>query len=225
MPSPSDLTLRSDAKSLTPFSESASPVLLLNAESRAGAWRLIEAHSQDGNPFDLHLAWSAGAGSGAAAKVTVPNATRICVFARSLTLRAANLSSAMNRVGVNVPDGFAPTQNVWEHCGQVGTSWGTGEVTLDPDLPGDADIDLDLEPKPVAELPRPAFAHRMKLALADPTGLAGSYIELRDHKDALTGVIPAEMAATFGIPLGGANRILLRTSAPTAFRALFELSI
>ena len=197
---------------------------VLSTESRAGAWRLLEVFSIPGVAFELSLSWSAGSGNGARASITVPHSTRVCVFARSILVQARSLGEAENRVGVTVADGFIPTRNTFEVRGQtVGGAFGEG--TLNPDLPGDADIDVDVETKGVVELPRPPFGQRVRVQLGSLSAVPGSAVELRGADGRLFATIPAELAATFGVPLGGAARMFLRTDGPTAFIATYTLCL
>jgi hypothetical protein len=124
----------------------------------------------------------------------------VCVFARSLTLRAANLSSTANRVGVTVADGFALTANVWE---QRDTCDGVTPV----------------------QVPVPPFAYTFGVLLADRTLLPGTVISVFDGAGTLRSQTSGASQPDSGIPVGGAGRIEVLTSSATNLRGVFQLSL
>ena len=81
-----DLSVRADRIALAGARE---PVWkdVLYSEADTDAWRIVEVSSLEGKPFDIELIWSAANGSGANALITVPHASRICVFARTVQVR------------------------------------------------------------------------------------------------------------------------------------------
>lgn len=201
----SDLSTRSDQADLplVPNGKTRSPpVGLLSAEAHEDTWRIIEAYSRPGLPFELQLWWSSGAGNGATAKVTVANATRICVLARSLRIEAVNLSPVVNRVGVNVADGFAPTANQYEAQGTV--------------VEGNA-FDAAVPP----------FATSCRVEVGDLSVVADTAIHVVDAMGQIRGAYNAAIQPfTSGIPVGGASLVRVSHNQPaTRVRVVFTLSL
>lgn len=91
----------------------AEVVILPGAESEKPAWRLLELGSLTGRPWRAKVTWGYAAGVNPTALCDVPSATRICLFARSLTVHGFNQSNAENRVRVlaTAVPGPIPTQN------------------------------------------------------------------------------------------------------------------
>ena len=195
-----ELSSRSDGRDLAPWGGQLAFEPLLNAEAPAAAWRVVEAFSRTGLPFELALAWSSGGGSGATAQVTVSRATRICVFARGLRIQAGNLADAANRVGVTVADAATATENHWE---------ATGSVTEQAS----------------AEVPVPPFARTVRVELADPALLPNAAVRLLDGQSVLRATVPANLQPAAGIPVGGARSIEIAATGSTAWRAVFTLSL
>lgn len=198
----SQLSTRSDAKELAASSGGA-PLFfsVLDTDSQADAWRIVEAFSLDGAPFELEIAWSCGAGSGAKAKFTVARATRVAIFARGLRIRAANLSSTRNRVGVNVADGFAPARNVFE----------VRNTTLDQNQETSVEI--------------PAFAESFIVELADPLSLSSIEVRLYDGQDVLRAKYAGDIQLATSISVGGAGRVAVASPTCIDFRVVFQLSL
>ena len=202
-----ELTTRSDGADLLPVIVllagtlvPSKPVELLKAEAELDAWRLVEAFSRSGLPFDVTLAWSAGSGSGAESTITVSHATRICVFARSLRVVAANQANHINRVGVTIADGFAPTRNAWEVRGE-----------LDPAAPTTIAV--------------PPFAESLRVDVADATLAPTTEVRLLDGVGFQRGTVLVSAQPSGGIPIGGTSTVRLVTTAATRFRAHFSLSL
>ena len=84
----SELSTRADSKELPPFEPKGSPkpIELLVAEAERAVWRIVELFG--GGPFDVRLAWSAGSGAGASARITVARSARVSLFARSVNIVA-----------------------------------------------------------------------------------------------------------------------------------------
>ena len=201
-----ELTTRTDQAELPPVGLVAvmlppKPVELLTAEAELDTWRIVEVFSRTGLPFEVDLSWSSGSGSGAHALVTVSRSARICVLARSLKVLASNLANLTNRVGVTVADAYAATENQWE-------------VT-----------DLAAVQGVEQELPLPPFARKVRVELADPTGLPATVLRLYDGQDSLRSTVMGDLQPPEGIPLGGARRLTLAAGAPTAWRAVFTLCL
>ena len=194
------LTTRSDSKTLPALDDSPAMHDLLDTEARRGAWRIVELYSGSGAPFEVELAWSSGSGAGASARLTVARATRVSVFARSLMVRAANLSSEENRVGVNVADGHAVTRNVLEQRGS-------------------------LEENSATELPVPAFATGVRLELADPSLLPAASVRIYDGEEVLRSSTTGDEQPSSGVPLGCTGKLEVLANSATAFRAVFFLSL
>lgn len=201
-----ELTTRSDAADLPPLVAVAGQtvpttkvVQLLDAEAELDTWRVVEVFSRTLAPFDVDLSWSAGSGSGARAMVTVTRSARICLFARSLRVAAANLSAAVNRVGVTVGDGFAVTENHYEVRGRGAE--GFQEVAVPP------------------------FARRARLDLADDALLAASKLRILDGLGALRAVVAGANQPSDGVPLGDAGAVQVEPRSQVDWRVVFTLSI
>jgi hypothetical protein len=201
-----ELTTRSDAADLPPLAAVAAGhvapttkvVQLLDAEAELDTWRIVEVFSRSLAPFDVDLSWSAGSGSGATAKVTVTRSARICLFARSLRVAAANLSAAANRVGVTVGDGFAVTENVYEVRGR-------GEGLQDVQVP--------------------PFARRARLDMSDDSVLALSKLRILDGLGALRAVVVGSNQPDDGVPLGDAGIVQVEPRSQVDWRVVFTLSL
>jgi hypothetical protein len=194
-----DLSTRSDALDLAPFAGSLVHKLLLSAGADGATWRIIEAFSRTGAPFALDASWSAGSGSGANARITVARAARVCVYARALELRAANLSSNDNRIGVTVADAYAVTENQWEEPGA-----------------GNQGAEVDV--------PIPPFAARVRVDVADPTALSNTLVRLYDG----VGTLRTRLAASnlgAGLPIGNGGRLTVTLNANVNWRAVFMLGL
>jgi hypothetical protein len=202
MPRGSELSTRSDAKELAAFAGGAPTwTTLLDADARAEAWRIVEAFSIEGAPFELELSWSAGAGAGVKARATIARAGRVAVFARGLRVRAANLSSSKNRVGVNAADGFAPSRNVWEVRGTTPAEGAALAVEIPP------------------------FAEDFTLEAADPDALPDFEVRLYDGLGTLRARYAGDAQLSTGIAVGGAGRVEVSSASPADFRVVFQLSL
>jgi hypothetical protein len=196
------LSTRSDAAELPPVDPKlgAKAVEVLRGEAERDTWRIIEAFSGSGLPFDLELAWSAGSGAGAQAQITVARSTRVSVFARSVRIAATNLADKVNRVGVTVADGFAATRNRWEHRGHHVASATT-------------------------VIPIPPFADTVLVDLADPVLLPQATVFVVDGIGVLRAAYPVDLQPPDGIPVGGAAVVELQVPADVDYRAVFHLSL
>lgn len=199
-----DLSTRSDQADLPPVPDGADtgkPVELLTAEAELDTWRIVEVFSRTGLPFEVDLSWSSGSGSGAGAQITVARSARICVLARSLRLQAASLAPVLNRVGVTVADGFAPTRNQWEVRGTV------------------------VEGAPL-EAPVPPFAETCRVDVGDLATVPETLIRLFDALGTVRGAYNAALQPFIGIPVGGAAKVVVtHNQAGTAARVVFTLSL
>jgi hypothetical protein len=199
-----DLSTRSDQADLPPVSgggDVGKSVDLLTAEAEQDTWRVVEVFSRTGLPFEVDLSWSSGSGSGAGAQITVARSARICVLARSLRVQAANLAAVLNRVGVTVADGFAPTRNQWE-------------------VRGDVDEGLDLEARV------PPFAETCRVDIGDLATVPETLIRVFDALGNVRGAYNAALQPSVGIPVGGASRVLVtHFQSLTKARVVFHLSL
>jgi hypothetical protein len=202
MPKGSQLSTRSDAKEL-PVSPAGvlSWTNVLDTDSEKSTWRIVEAFSIDGAPFELEVSWSAGAGAGPKVRATIARSGRVSVFARGLRVRAANASSSKNRIGVNVADGFAPSRNVCEVRGAVPVGGGTVEVEVPP------------------------FAEDFTLEVANPDLQAGAHVQLYDGHGTLRASYSGDEQLSTGIDVGGAGKIEVSSPTPVDFRVVFQLSL
>jgi len=71
-----ELSTRSDGRDLPAWDAALKLLPLLDADAELATWRIAEGRpvavfSRSDLPFEVHLAWSAGGGAGAEAKVTV----------------------------------------------------------------------------------------------------------------------------------------------------------
>ena len=194
------LSTRADSKELPALDPltGPKPVELLVAEAGRDAWRIVELFSGSDLPFDAELAWSAGSGAGASARVTVARAARVAVFARSVRIAATNRADAVNRVGVTVADGFAATRNAWEHA--------AAHVA-------------------VSTIPIPPFAESVRVDLADPALAPLAAVRVLDGLGAVVAAYPVDQQPALGVPVGGARALELDLAAPVSFRAVFTLSV
>lgn len=206
-PSP-DLSVRSGSEELEAYTDPTQKLVfrsLLDADACADTWRIVEASSVQGLPFELYLSWSAGTGSGSHAKLVAARAARVCVYARALRVRAANLANAANRVGVTVADGFAPTANQWEVRGggaeQVGGGGGPQEV------------------------PIPPFADRFRVETADPAQLSLVSFEVQDGLGTVRNRLAGDQQPGGGNPLGAAGKLVVTVPASVAWRVVFGLQL
>ncbi|MFH1466428.1 MAG: hypothetical protein ABIO70_18740 [Pseudomonadota bacterium] len=194
------LSTRSDTAELAALTDDPQWVTVLDADAQAACWRIVEAFSREGQPFELEVAWSSGGGAGAKAKVTVSRSTRLSVFARALQVRAANASGSENRVGVTVADGFAATRNQWEHRGRTSAN-GVVEVGIPP------------------------FADHLVLETADPDQLSGLGLLVYDGTSTLRAKVPGDAQPANGVPLGGAAKLEVSAAAEADFRVVFHLNL
>lgn len=195
------LSSTSDREDLPPRSGATVLRPLLQAESTGAAWRVVEAFSVTGLPFELALAWSSAGGSGAGARLTVAHAARVCVFARSLRVRVGNLADAVNRVGVTVANAFALTENQWEAAGEL----------------------VDQGPAGVVEVP--PFARRVRVELSAPALASSTTLTVIDGQGVARAVLSAQDQPPDGLLVGGARTLQITSTGATSWRAVFTLSL
>lgn len=196
------LSCRSKTERLAAWGGSGDPVPvdLLRAEACGGSWRIVEVYSSTGAPFEVTAAWSGGDGAGQEARLTVGRATRFSVYATSLSLRVANLSSAENRVGCTVSEGYCVSSNAFE----VRTE-GAGLSNV--------------------SVPIPPFAARVRVDCEDRTLLPSVTLQLLDGQGALRADLAASTQPPEGLPLGGAATVQLAAPSGLKLRVHFSLTI
>lgn len=197
-----DLSLRAGSVGLSARASGAPLAYkpIVGGRAGEGTWRIIDAVSRVGLPFALALRWSSGDASGMGADITVGRAARICVHAQSVDCQVANLANVANDVVIGIADGFDATRNVWQEDGSS-----QGGI--------------------VNNLNIPPFARRVRLELSDPTLLATTQISMVDGLDLVRGLTVADAQPDGGIPCGGTKKIQFATTANTAFRLVFDLSL
>ncbi|MEO0602012.1 MAG: hypothetical protein AAF211_11295 [Myxococcota bacterium] len=173
------------------------------SEAHAAAWRVVELSTRSGQPFEVALDWSS-AGLGAGARLTVANATRVCVHARSLAVRARTFGKVPNRVTALVLDGQVPTANQWE-VRETFTGNEPRKVIAVPPFATTVRLDVagELEPDVAPEL-----------QLGGPASLVAR--------------VPLVGQPDRGVPVGSASVVIV-PAVPRApqlpFRLLFHLSL
>ena len=198
-----DLSVRSDRVTFR-GARDAGWKTVLHSEGETDAWRIIEASSADGRPFELELYWTAANGAGANAKVTVAHATRICVFCRTVRVRSKNLDAKRNDIGVTIADGYAETRNQYE-------------------VRGDALIDetSEMDDNPL-KFRIPPFARRFHISTTDPDN--SGHVITRDGLGRRRSHTYLSKQPDQGIPVGGACEIEMWVG-PYDFRIVFELEV
>ena len=194
------LSTRAEQQNLPGAGDEARLRDLLLAEAHDDTWRIVELFSVRGRPFEVELAWSAGCGAGARAEVSVAQATRVGIYARTVRVRARNLGSEPNLVGVTIADGQANTRNQGS---------GTGELVAD--VP--------------TVLAVPPFARAARLDLADVAAVATSELLLVDADGTTRARIPAASQPDAGVLVGAAREVHVLTSTSSAFRLVFDLTL
>lgn len=196
-----DLGTRSDKLELPAATTPTLKYLsLLNTSAQEDTWRIVEAFSTSSLPFALSIAWSAGTGVGATALITVCRSARVAIYARSILLRAANLSTDPNTVGATIADGFAQTHNQWEERGAA-------------------------QNLTAAIVSIPPFTLRFRVDLADASLLPSTQIMVYDGQNTLCATVMGDAQPDGGIPIGGARRIEILTTADVEYRVVFTLSL
>lgn len=198
-----ELSVRADRRKLasngTPTFEQ-----VLASEADTDGWRIVELSSFEGLPFDVELTWSSANGSGARVLLTVPHATRLCVFARTLKVRARNLAPSRNTVGATIADGYAETRNQLE------------VRVHDHTLPKSAGFAAPVTVKV------PPFATTAWVESADPS--EDGFIHILDAVGAHRGTTRITEQPDGGIPVGGARELQL-WMGHTPLRVVFRLGV
>lgn len=194
------LSRRSHQETLRAYTGTASFVDTLVAEACLGAWRIVEVVSDTGGPFEIVVTWSSGDGAGQRAKLTVARGTRFCIFAASLKVRVANLSSRENRVTVMASEGYCVSENHYEVRGEGGSN----------------------EPVPI-EIP--PFARAVRLDTSPASGLVGSTLTVHDGLGTTRAEVPGDAQPAGGLPLAGAGALLVLVPTGAAYRVTYTLSL
>jgi len=194
------LTIRSERITLPGLGDAARSRELVVAGAEGDTWRVVEAFSQTGGPFELDLGWSASQGVGARARITVARASRVSLYARTIRVRARNLCSDDNLVGVSIADGYAETRNQWETHGDVG-------------------------PTSPAVLEVPPFARTARLELAEVSAASGALLCVVDGEGIVRARVRAGVQPAGGVLIGGARALHVLSKQPTAFRVVFDLTL
>jgi len=199
----SDLPVAHERLTLTAF-DGLSPSnddfrFVLHPTGRACDWRLIEAASSTGLPFELKLGWSAGAAMATEARVTIGGFGRVCLLCRALKIEAANLVNETNTISVAVVDASLGTTNVWELC-----------VACDGVSP--------------VEISRPAWAHTAQIGLSDRSLIPDTTVSLFDAQLVLRAQHSLKWVPPMGLPLGATRKMQILTPEPARVRVLFSLS-
>ena len=194
-----DEIVRSQRRTL-PILQDGSWCPLLTVQLRQDGWRIVEVFSADGHPFEVALQWSSAGATGAQVEVTVATGTRICVFARTLILRARNLATVPHTVVSTVSDGFAMTENCLELRGQT----------------------VSLQRVPIGI---PSFARRVRVELGTWNGATGARYQLVDGGGRISSSISVRTQPQEGVWVGGAERLELWTPVASEYRVLFTLCL
>ena len=198
MSPPTRLSRRAHQETLRAYSGTTRLVDTLIAEACLGAWRIVEVVSGSGAPFEVVVGWSSGDGAGQEAKMTVARGTRFSVFASSLKVRAANLSSRENRVTVMVSDGYCVSENHYEVRGEGGAN---------------APVPVEIPP----------FARSVRLDTSPASGLVGSTLYVNDGLGTTRAEVLGDEQPSGGLPLAGAGALLAEVPSGVHYRITFNL--
>ena len=183
-------------QSLTPLDE--------RRDASCGKWRILELVSLSQAPFEVYLEWSAGDDHGMSARIVVPRATRLSVFAAWIQVEMANRAAVENNVICTVAPGYAVTHNHWEESGS-----------------GDQDRDIVVD----VEVAIPPFAHAFQVHTQKAADLPLVGIELYDGLGAQRLGLTADLQPDGGVALGAAHRLVLKVPAAVVWRVVFLLTL
>lgn len=177
-------------------------VALAPTHSRRADWRIIDLWTVDSrSPWQVEVTWGAGDAAGQTVVISVAQATRICVHASSLRVRARNFCRNAQKINVAIADGFDPTRNQLEF-----------QDNLDAGFP--------------VEIAIPAFADRLHLEIAN-RALAGT-TEIRQHNANATEVgrcFVSDLYGGPGLPVGHLSHVEIVAAGVTTMRAIFTLRL
>ena len=172
---------------------------LLNAESQAATWRVVEIVSTNGMPADVRVTWSASGSSGSWVMATLSRGTQLRIYARTVKVEVANLSQQKeNTINLAVHDGLLPqTDNVWESVN---------------DYDGITGVLVAVPP----------FASAVQVMLDDPSLLSTTEVTLRgDDGSALAKYLADYMG---WIPVGSTHVVLVIPPSAATVRVIFKLT-
>lgn len=200
-----DLAGRSAAVPLTAWNGSSEPVwetLLASTHAHCSAWRVIDLFATGPRlPWRAEVSWGAGGAAGQIVQLSIARATRVCVFASSLLIRAQNWSQQKHTVTAAVADGFDPTRNQLEFQDDVDAGF------------------------PV-EIAIPAFADRLHVEVANRAIAGTTEIHQWDAAGNDTGMcFVSDLYGGPGIPCGHLSHVEIVSAGVTKIRAIFTLRI
>lgn len=161
------------------------------------AWRIVELDSPDAAPFEARLSWTSGDAAERQVEVDVSRSTRLCLFARSLSVRARNHTNQSARLLVSIADGHTATEN---H--RVVRGSGLGQALA---------VDI------------PAFARRVRFDHVTPSSYATSTFDLLDPDGDPIARHTLKDQPPLGVALAGVAGLQVTTEG--AFRAVFTLHL
>lgn len=196
---PTELPVRSEVAKLPPRVGAVRSQAVLHGSACAPTWRVVEAASLGGMPFELDVRWAAASGAPMSARATVGRSTRVCVFARSIEVQLGNLAGVEHDVAVHVADSsaFVETRNVLEWVSDVA-----------------ADLPL--------VVPVPPLARSARLEVGSSDGPSGD-LTLWDGLERKVAVVSLADMPPEGVLLAGVRRLESRASA--AHRVVFALHV
>lgn len=196
------LTQQGNTAELVAWSDGAALVFtdLLKAEACASDWRIVEVWSDSGKPFELRASWSGGEGGLREAHITVSRGSRFAVYARSLTLRVANLANAVNRVACSVADGYCVSSNQCEV-----RSTGVADTAL--------------------AISVPPFATHLRVDCGDSTQFANITLVIKDGVGVQRVHMKGDEQPAAGVALGSVGAVEVTAPAALRFRTIYTLSI
>lgn len=191
---------RSDRITLTPYTtqELVRPVLQQTWERPD--WRLIEAWSHDGRPWELFLNWSvSGAIQSTGLRVSVGTAARVCVFGIAVEVGALNRSLQSQQIGLMVATGHEWTRN---HLDRWAQADGVNAVSFKV----------------------PPYAARVELMMSERSAAAMTMVKviggMGQEVACPFSAIPAD-----GIPLGDVTELEIAPPVAMMLRATFYLTV
>lgn len=181
----------------------ANYVPLLQVSAGGVRQRCVQARSDDGNPFDLRIEWTAGGGAGGAIILTaVGGAIRFYVQAAALNISAASWSPVL-------PGGQIVRCSVTDEDGKNEYLYRVARF--------DAIAAFGVSPA----MPLPSFARDVQVAVSTPALLAATAIEHTDSAEApasqLAAAYPTPCLPTPNIRVRNNNAVVL-PAAYLAFR-------
>lgn len=230
-----ELSLRHERCELP--ARSTTPVRLLHAEAASATWRLVHVFSEVGRAFEVSLSWSVAGAQGMSARVTVPTATRICVFARSIQVDVLSLSDDKNPVAVAIADGFMLTSNVYEvdtffdaTSGGIepfpGEVEGARQVVVATPIQVPAATPANETVLPAGmDVPVPGFARSVRVELSDPEQVTTTTVLLVNGRGEVTSSSRVSEMPEFGLLLGATCKVRVCPPVSIGLRVIYLLSV